>query len=282
MNAVDWVAGDPKIAVPRLKQGDSVIVADRFLTTQKVKLGDKLKLGTGKVQGEFEIVGAVNSAGLDIATQSFGIRNQYMEYSVSSVFLDHSVLVNTFDNRDVIGLQLALDQSVSDEEILKRVAEVAPGVQFSSGRWILQTINEVMVAMLTVQSAVAFSALFLACLGAGNVILANIQGKRYEYGVLRAIGAHRRVLARLIFGEAIVLALVGALVGTLLGIHLAWVGAQHYRDLAGLPIRVNLPGWPITIGWLVLVIMTMNAALPAIISILRRQPSALLAIGRNG
>ena len=50
-------------------------------------IGDSITLGIGRMQKEFEIVGAVNSAGLDIATQAFGIRNQYMDLSISSVFM---------------------------------------------------------------------------------------------------------------------------------------------------------------------------------------------------
>jgi len=282
MNAVQWVAGDPAVAIPKLKDGTGIIVADRFLTTQKVKIGDHLTLGADRVQKDFEIVGAVNSAGLDIATQLFGIRSQYMDYSISCVFMDWNTVGRVFDSHDAHLMQLNLSQNISDKEAIKRIAEVAPGVQFNSGRWILKNINEVAGAVLTVESTVAFVALVLACLGMGNVILANIHGRRFEYGVLRAVGAHRKLLARLIFGEAAILALTGSLTGTLLGIHLAWVGAMHYRDLAGLPLRLALPIIPAAAGWLVLLLLTLLAALPGVMAIVRPQPSALFAGGRHG
>jgi putative ABC transport system permease protein len=282
MNAVQWVAGSEETALPKLKDGSGLIVADRFLTTQRVQLGDRLTLGVGRVRRDFEIVGAVNSAGLDIATQSFGIRSQYMEYSISCVFLDWKTLNETFDNRDAHLMQLNLVEGVSDEEAKRRIAEVAPGVAFHSGRWIMKTLNDVSATLLTVQSTVAFAALLLASLGVGNVILANIHGRRYEYGVLRAIGGHRRMLVKLILGEAALLAITGALVGTLLGIHLAWMGAMNYRDLAGLPVQLSVPPIPAAIGWMVLIIITLLAALPGVWSVVRHQPSALLAAGRNG
>ena len=282
INSVQWVAGDPDVAIARLKDGTGLIVADRFLTTQKVNVGDHLTLGVGRVRQDFEIVGAVNSAGLDIATQSFGIRSQYMEYSISCVFMDNRVVQETFDNRDAHLMQLNLTPDVTDKQAIDRIAEVAPGVQFNSGRWIVETINEVAGAALAVQSTVAFAALVLACLGVGNVILANIHGRRYEYGVLRAVGAHRRLLVRLILGEAAILALTGALIGTMLGLHLAWVGSMHYRDLAGLPVRLVLPHLPAAAGWLVLLALTLLAALPGVWSVVRPQPSALLAAGRHG
>lgn len=319
MNTVQWAAGDPANAIARLKDGTGLIVADRFLPTQKVKIGDTLTIGVGKTKKSFEIVGAVSSAGLDIATQSFGIRSQYMEFSISCVFVDQRVVEDVFDNRDVLIMQLNLKSvgggdsavvplplrgeggvrremhdnaeshaasnaatSLTDEQILAAISEVAPGVMFHSGRWITKTINEVATAMMIVQSVVAFAALVLASLGVGNVILANIHGRRYEYGVLRAVGGHRSLLARLIFGEAIMLAITGALIGTLLGMHLAWVGVHHYRELAGLPLRLILPQWPTVFGWLTVIALTLLAALPGVWSVVRRQPAALLASGRNG
>jgi putative ABC transport system permease protein len=126
------------------------------------------------------------------------------------------------------------------------------------------------------------AALVLASLAMGNVILANIHGRRFEYGVLRAVGAHRRVLVRLILGESAVLAIAGAVAGTLLGLHLAWVGASHYRDLAGLPVYLKFPASAATAGWTILLILTLLASVPGVMTVIRRQPSALLAAGRNG
>jgi putative ABC transport system permease protein len=282
MNAVDWVAGDRETALTRLRDGTGLVVADRFLTTQRVNIGDKLKIGSGKVQAEFEIVAAINSAGLDIVTQLFGIRSQYLDLSISAVFIDRDVVERIFDFRDVLILQANLSDDVSDVLAIKQVQAAAPGVAFRSGRQIVETVNEIAFAALTVQSTVAFAALVLASLGVGNVILANIHGRRYEYGVLRAVGGQRGLIVRLIFGEAVLLAMVAAVVGTGLGLHLAAMGALNYRQLAGLPVRFTIPELPTLLGCLTLLILTLLAALPGVLSIVRPSPSALLAGGRHG
>jgi putative ABC transport system permease protein len=294
LNAVEWVAGEPDRAIAKLKDGSGLIVADRFLHTQRVKIGDRLKLGSGGaatdgsgegsggVRAEFEIVGAINSAGLDIVTQLFGIRSQYLDYSISCVFLDMATVERVFDNHDVLILQANLRGDITDEEATKIVEQTAPGVAFRSGRKIMDDINEIAVGALAVQTTVAFAALVLASLGVGNVILANIHGRRYEYGVLRAVGGQRALLVRLIFGEATLLAITAAIVGTGLGLHLAAVGAMNYRDLAGLPVRWNVPEWPTILGCLTLLALTLLAALPGVLSIVRPQPAALLAGGRHG
>jgi putative ABC transport system permease protein len=282
MNAVTWVAGDPNLAIKRLGEGDAIIVADRFLVTQQVKLGDHLTLASGRVQKDYEVVGAVTSGPLDIATQFFGIRSQYMEFSISCVFMDFAEVIRTFDNSDAYMFQVNFPEDMNDKHVTRAIEEAAPGVRFRSGRSIQKTINAIAFALMTVQSTVAFAALALACLGVGNVIMANIHGRRYEFGVLRAVGAHREMIVRLILAETAMLAITGALVGTLLGMHLAWIGVENYRGLAGLPLTLTVPTVPMIIGWIVLIVMTLLAALPGVWSVVRHRPSTLLSADRAG
>lgn len=285
INAVTFIEGEPKHAIARLKDGDAIIVAERFLTARNVGLGDRLTLGAGGLRGpqhEFEIVGVVGAGGLDIVTQVFGVRSAYMEYSVSSVFMDMAAVKKHFDNDDALMMQINLAGEISDAQAGAAIAAVAPGVRFRSGRWIMEMINNVARTLLTVQSSIAFAALILACIGVGNVIAANVYARRFEYGVLRAVGGKRSLLLRLIFGEAALLAIGGAVTGTILGMHLGWVGTTFYRDLAGIDVTIAFPTIPTTIGWAVLLVMALAAATPAALSLMRGQPSALLAGGRHG
>ncbi len=281
INAVTFLQGEQEHAISRLQEGDAILVAERFLVARNVGLGDRLTLGTGGHEQEFEIVGVVSAGGLDIVTQMFGVRSAYMEYSVSSVFMDIRAVKEHFDNDDAIMMQINLASDISDEEAEQAIRAVAPGVRFRSGRWIMDMINEVARGLLNVQSAIAFSALLLACIGVGNVIAANIHVRRFEYGVLRATGGHRNLLLRLIFGEAVLLAVGGALTGTLLGMHLAFVGATFYRDLAGVQVSIGVPFVPTGIGWAVLLFMAIAAATPAALTVVRGRPSELLSAGRN-
>ena len=90
------------------------------------------------------------------------------------------------------------------------------------------------------------------------------------------------MLGRLIVGEGIIIALTGSLAGGLLGLHMAWVGAGHYRDLAGLPVVLRVPWLPIAAGVFTILMLTLLAAWPAIRSIVRPNPGVLLAAGRHG
>src|SRR4029079_4177935 len=87
---------------------------------------------------------------------------------------------------------------------------------------------------MALASTVAIASLIIACLGVGNLILANIAARRYEYGVLRAMGASRGMLGRIVAAETLLVALVGCIVGTGLGIQLAATGQSLHRRLVGL------------------------------------------------
>jgi len=281
MNRMDWAQGDPETAIPRLISGEGLIVADRFLTAKNIGVGEKLGLRVGRVTHEFEIVGVVGAAGLDIASQIFGIQTAYTEFALSCVFIDHDVMADVFDSRDIYLLQINLASDITDEEAARRIAEAAPGTFFRSGRWIKDTINEIMLGMLAVQSTVAFVALALASLAVGNVLAAHIHGRRYEFGVFRAAGAGRSTVLRLIMAEAAILAMTAATVGTAFGFHLAGMDVRLMHDLAGLPVRIGVPLGPIALGCAVLLALSLLAAVPSALGVLRHRPSALLAVGRN-
>jgi putative ABC transport system permease protein len=282
MNAIRWIAGNPVTAIPRLESGEGLVVAERFLTARGITVGDQLTLKAGRLEGTFEIVGVLESNGLDIVTQLYGFRNRYMDYAMSCVFMDADVVADVFDNREALMMQINLSDDVDDEAIGERITEVAPGVRFINGRWILATINTLAATVLTVQTIVAFAALLLASIGVGNVILAGVYDRRYEFGVFRAVGGSRRNVVRALLGESALLALTGAITGTMLGYHVAWVDTENLRSMAGIDAPLRLQIIPTLIGWFILLLLTMLVTLPGILKIVRSTPSSLLSAGRAG
>lgn len=281
MNTVDWLQGDPEVGTRRLRDGSGILVADQFLARGS-KLGDHLVLGSGKAQHEFEIVGVVSSAGLEVAVSMFGLRNAYMEHGVSSVFIEYNIVGEFYDNQDVHILQLDLDENVTDEFAQNAIMDAAPGVLFRSGRSIRDMLGEIATTAFTITTIAAALELLIACFGVGNIIMANIHARRFEYGVLRAVGGARGLLLRLILGEAAMLALAGVVVGAVMGMHFALVSTIHYRDIAGVELQTSFPIVPAAFGLLIVLTLAVLAALPAAITLMLRRPTYLLATGRAG
>ena len=277
INRIEWIAGDPATAMPRLRAGEGLLVAEQFLTAKGYGVGDRITLGVGRFEREFEILGVLSAAGLDVAAQLFGIQSAYSELSVSCVFLDAAVVEREFDNGDVHLVQVMLSEDISDEEAEARVAEAAPGVLFRSGRSILGMITDIADATLAVQTTVAFGALVLASLAVAGVIAADVTARRFEFGVLRSIGTDRRTISGLVAAEAALMACGGALAGTVLGLQMAMADISLMRDLAGLDVRLHLPMAAAAAGCLTVLGLALLASRPAARRLLRRPPAGLVS-----
>lgn len=281
MNELEWVQGDPERAIALLGTSDAILVAEEFLTARNIGVGATLTLGRGRVEHSWEVVGVVRSPGLDIATRYFGIEDAYSDYAVSCVFADLDRVAAVYEYDRAYLMQVDLSEEVSDAAATLAVSEVAPGVLFQSGRAIVETIGEIGGAAFVVNSTIAFAALLLSCLAVGNVLAANTGAREFEYGVLRAVGCLRGQLVRLVLGEAVLLGLAAIVVGTILGLHAAWVGTLMARDLAGLRVPLIMPWAPAIAGWIVLMAMTLLAALPTALVFAWKSPRDLLTEGRR-
>ena len=283
LNRLEWIKGSEEEAVPRLVEGESILVAEQFLTARGLDLGDTVLLGPPEREKSFEIVGVVGAAGLDVATQFFGVRSLYMEHAASCVFMDFDAVERHFNTREAYILQLVLDPAMTEEDekqMAETVTALVPGALFSSGRAIKRLIGDAGTTILGVSSSVALAALLLACFAVGNVVAAGIAARRFEFGGLRAVGSPNGLLGRIVLGELLVMLAAAAIIGVLMGVHLAWMGTTLYRDLAGLRLALVVPGIAVTTGILVMSLLTVGAALPAVISLLRRPTRELLATGR--
>ena len=240
-----------------------------------------LTIGVGRTTRRVEVVGVVSAAGLDLAIQLFGIQNQYMEYAVSAMFVDYDWLATTFRKTDATLLQVNLDDTVTDADARKAVMAAAPGVEFRGHRWITETVSDLAQTLLRVQTTVALAALLLATVAVGSVIAATAQSRRFECGVLRAVGAAPSVLVRLILAEAFVVAVTAAVIGTALGLQAAWVDIRHMRSLAGLPVNLGVPLGAIAGGFAIVATLAALAALPVAWRLARQSPRELVALGRN-
>jgi putative ABC transport system permease protein len=280
MNRLDWLEGSPETAIPRLESGDAILVAPEFLIARGLGVGSKLRLGSGANEAEFEIVGVVTAAGLDIATQTFGMRQIYMEQAVSCVFMDFAAVERHFDTRDAYIMQLRLAPGLDDakEKVLSdAVSDAVPGAVFSSGRAIRGFVEEIGGTVLAVTSAVALAALALAAIGVGSVVAAGISARTREFGILRAVGGSTRVLVGLVLGETLVMSVAALLSGTALGLTLAWMGFALYRDFAGLRLAWIIPWMPLLVGGGIVVVVALLAAAPAIVRLARKPTRELVA-----
>ncbi|MDX2118542.1 MAG: FtsX-like permease family protein [Planctomycetota bacterium] len=284
---LQWVQGDEKTAIERLKQGGAVIVAREFLAARGLGVGKTFTCAHEGRTYEFEIVGVVTSPGLDMVSRFFDLGDDYMSQAIHAVFGSRADLRDKFlqgaePPTQLIQVGLVPEGSprnVSDQEavdtIRERVADMGV-LDVGSGRRVRTEVLGVFSRGLVLASWIAVLAMLVACFGVANLIIAGVQARRFEFGVLRAVGAGSGTVARLVLAEAIIIAAAACIGGTLMGIQGVAGAVNMNRLMIGIELHVRPPVLPIAMGWALVTIITLGAAAPAAWQLARQRPRELL------
>lgn len=287
MTELTFVQGDRETAVAELKRGGAVMVAREFLVANGMGVGDVFRCRYEDRDFEFRIVAVVTSPGLDLVNKFFQVGEEYVEQSMNAVFGTRTDLERLFlegQQAPIQMIQIGLRPEVDEEKALERirVETIDAGViEVGSGRGILTVVRNVIGNSLLISSGVAVLAMVIASFGVANLIVAGIQARRFEFGVLRAVGATRGVVLRLVIGEAVLIALAACILGTLMGLQGLAGGRRLDELLFGLVLSAPPPLGPVAAGWAFVIVTTLIAAAPAVVGLSRRQPRELLAAVRG-
>ncbi len=284
MVSLDFVQGDPDYAQRRLEEGGAIIVAKEFLTYRpEYAVGNNFRIDHRGETHDFEIVGAVQSPGLDLVSKYFNVGKNQTDAAIHAVFGSRRDLKTKFDNHAIDFIMIDLDDSVTDAEAVAGIRSVFDNtaVIVGSGKEIKDGIFEIARSSMRIMSAVAVAAMLLGVLGVGNIVIAGIDARRFEFGVLRAVGAHGSLLARLIAGEVLLVCVTAGVLGTGLGLQGAFAGQRMWTLLAGIQTNFSPPLLPIIAGWAILIAITLGMTLPLLRRLARETPRALLFATRG-
>ena len=250
MANLKWLEGDKAAAIEQLRKGGAVLVAKEFKVARGVGVGDTLKLFHEGKPYDFKVVGVVASPGLDIVSKYFDIGDDFLDVAVNAVFGTRDDLKRLLGNTTVRLMQIDLRSDgefakMTDADAIRQIRR-AGGFEIldaGSGRQIITEIRSYVSASLYVFSLVAVGGMLVACFGVANLIIAGIQARQFEFGV--ASGAHRRaqrgLLVRMVFGEALIIALAACIVGTVMGLHGSWAGQVMNELTLGSNSRSGFP-----------------------------------------
>ncbi|MEN6457833.1 MAG: FtsX-like permease family protein [Thermoguttaceae bacterium] len=125
--------------------------------------------------------------------------------------------------------------------------------------------------------------LLATSLGVVNTVMASVRARRWEFGVLRAIGVTRSGLVRMVVGEGILIGLITCLLSLAFGITAGWCGtgiSQYVSFFGGLAPPLIVPWSHLFIGLGMALGLCLFAALwPAVLTG-RTEPLKLLQAGR--
>jgi len=111
--------------------------------------------------------------------------------------------------------------------------------------------RQLTTALLTATSVLTFLPtvlLLVAAVGIGNLMMVNVQIRARQLAVLRAVGALKSQVVRLVLAEAITLSLIGSVTGVALGVHEAFTRNRLVTGITGVQLEFILPVGTIAIG----------------------------------
>lgn len=285
MMNLQWIEGDPATAQRRLNEGGCVLVAREFLVTKGLGVGKTIMLkdpATGNAH-TFEIVGVVASPGLEVASKFFEVGENYVDQAVSSVFGHRKDLINYFNDDAVNMVQLSFTPGADPDATMTSIMKIPGSGILTSGTavWLKQRIATMLGGSMRIFSWVAVGAMVIASLGVANIIIAGVQARTFQFGVLRAIGAPRGLLGRLVMAEAATIGVAACVLGSALGLQAAWGGQNVTASTIGVELAVSPPLGPMALGCVAVLVITLAAAAPTALGLVRRPPRELLGVMRG-
>ncbi|MHC4089002.1 MAG: FtsX-like permease family protein [Planctomycetota bacterium] len=107
--------------------------------------------------------------------------------------------------------------------VLRKVASVMqrPHAIMGSLRTLKESIDRDIREVTLLMSAIPAVALIVAMLGVANLMMVNVSARSRQIAVVRAVGATKSQIVRLVLAEALTLGALGSVVGVALGLHSA-------------------------------------------------------------
>jgi len=277
MMELDFREGNPVEAQERLKQGDWVIVTQEYRQLTGCKIGDSIKLGGHP----FRIAGVIWSPGIDVMVGMYDMGDQFEQRTVSSVFGSVADSEKYFGAKPYI-FAADLQSGLERVELIKRIKKQfnAEGLQVGDVREIKTRIQTGFLHLLRLMSVVAFAAMGVASLGVTNTIMAGVRTRRWQFGILRAIGVTRDQLVRLVLAEALLLGVVGCALGLGAGFIMGNDAIALTAVVTGYtPDRV-VPWNVVAIGVGSILFIALAASIWPAVEVARSEPLSLLQAGR--
>jgi putative ABC transport system permease protein len=285
-----------------MRRGDHVVVADDFARSRDRHLGDRVNVWIGDRVHNFRIAGVMQSPALDIAAGFFQAHTEFNVAASGSVLGTNADMKRLFQVDGVKMLLLDFDlpplpppadwpppASGRDGELAEhlrdprvplerrwrnfREAQVleevrrrlqTPQAYIGTARELKDAIDAQLGEIVRLLVAVPSVALTVAALGVANLMMANVVARARQIAILRAVGATRGLILRMVLGEALVLGAIGVGMGLMLGLHLAHNELAVLDRIWGFRVDAVLPWGTLSVAVLVtLLLCALAGALPA-------------------
>ena len=273
------------------ERGKYLLITQEFRQLRDTDIGDPFVLQKpgrgvlGRLKGEpvtFTVAGIVQSPGIDVMVATYDLGRQFQSQSAASVFGTIDDARSIFGMTEVRMVAANLVLGVDKRDLVAKLGQRLgkSGISVADVRQLKSDVQNGLRKLLLVASVVAWSAMAVASLGVVNTIMAGVRTRRYQLGILRAIGVTRGELVRLVLAEATLLGLVACVLGVSAGLLMSENAQRLQAWVVGYvpPLRV---AWGVLwLGVGVVMAVSLVAALYPAVTTARTAVLRLLQAGR--
>jgi len=242
------VAGDPREAMQQVVEQQGVLVSENFSRRYGVSAGEALVLQTPKGRQAFLVAAVVIDYSSDRGTITMN-RRTYVTY-----WGDEQV--------DAFGVFVApgADLERTAQRIKRHFAPRYPLYVLTRAKF-KERVLELVEQPFAVTYALEIIAIIIALLGVTNALYASILERTRELGVLRAVGATRRRVQRIILIEGGIMGCIGGCCGLVAGVLLSLILIFVInRQVFGWTLQLTISVPYVLVALLLLVVATIAAS----------------------
>ncbi len=234
---LEFKAGAPAEIYADLQAGRALVANPIFAASNGVRVGDVLDLKTPNGDFDYRVV----AIGVD-----------YLNAKLATVYISQANLQKDFnDSSDLLLMANAAPgvEKAGVRAALQNVLSAYPAFTlYTAGEWRqsqVQLFTDVMKLFYVLLVALALPSLIALV----NTLLINVLERTREIGVLRAVGATRAQVRRIVLAESLLLSAVGIFFGILMGLGLEYV-LVNALNVSGfvLPYFFPYPGILLTVA----------------------------------
>jgi putative ABC transport system permease protein len=213
---VDWVDGDDTV-IDRLR-GDTALVEEQFSKTHHVHVGETFEIETPSGgEAELRAIGIYRDPQLLQGT----IVPQDLFDRVSAARDPWMIFAATTDG---------VDADVARKHLSAALAEIPTAAVESQADYADAISGQVDQFVYLLYALLAMSVV-ISLFGIANSLFLSIHERTREFGLLRAVGATRAQVRRMVRYESVITAVIGGLLGTAIGMVFALLVTSSLEDL---------------------------------------------------
>ncbi len=254
MLGVQFTQGNRTEALRAMRAGTGVLIAGDALHSLGLGAGKSLAVGTITGVKHLRVAGVITSAGVSIAQSFLRVRQAFHQAAAVAII---GTLAQAREDFGINGpnlVMLTLKANVSGVKAVAGVkAFLASGGKQSflqrllnfqrfalhgtSVRRMKRGLDYVITRVMRALSLAALGGMLLAAIAVAAMAAAAVRQRRYEFGILRAVGAGRWQLLRIVLAELSLIVLAAIILGCALGQYIAYMGTLVDHRISGFDSR---------------------------------------------